>query len=124
VLMAYGLVGWALCGGTMGVLMSVAPLRTALAVHGVAAPLFFIAISWLYFRRHDAAPVPTAAVWTAMVASLDAVVVAGSILGSWEMFTSLLGTWVPFGLIFLATWATGAAMSTGSGESSRRRAAA
>ena len=28
-----------------------------------------------------------------------------------EMFTSVLGTWIPFGLIFMATWLTGASIT-------------
>ena len=48
----------------------------------------------------------------AIVALLDAVVVAGGVLHSLKMFGSIAGTWLPFALIFLATWATGELMST------------
>jgi hypothetical protein len=38
---------------------------------------------------------------------MDFFVVATLILRSFEMFTSLLGTWIPFTLIFTSTWLTG-----------------
>jgi hypothetical protein len=33
------------------------------------------------------------------------------VLRDFAMFSSFAGTWLPFGLIFLATWVTGLAMS-------------
>ena len=56
-------------------------------------------------------PLPTAIAFTAIVVVLDAVVVAGLIQRDFGMFASVFGTWLPFALIFLATWATGAIMS-------------
>jgi hypothetical protein len=50
--------------------------------------------------------------WAALVASLDIVVVAGFVERDSSMFESVIGTWLPFVLIFLTTWATGALMST------------
>jgi hypothetical protein len=49
---------------------------------------------------------PTAVVWTALVAILD-LVAAGVVQQGFEMFGSITGTWLPFALIFLATWITG-----------------
>lgn len=111
-LVAHAFVGWALCGATMGLLVQVTTLGAALAVHAVAAPVFFGVIAWHYFRARGARdPLPTAAVWTAIVAVLDLVVVAGLWQGSLAMFGSIAGTWLPFALIFLATWAVGSLMS-------------
>ena len=42
-----------------------------------------------------------------VIAILDAVLIAGLAMRSVEMFLSVAGTWLPFALIFLATWATG-----------------
>jgi hypothetical protein len=84
----------------------------ALALHAVAAPLIFTGLAIGYFgARGSRDPLPTAIAFTAIVAVLDAVIVAGLVLRDFAMFTSLAGTWLPFGLILLATWITGLAIS-------------
>ncbi len=111
-LLAFGAAGWALCGAVMGGLMAVAPPWLALTLHAIAAPAIFAAVSSLYFRAPGARrPLPTALVFTALVAVLDAVVVAGLVLRSFAMFASIAGTWLPFLLILLSTWATGSIMA-------------
>jgi menaquinone-dependent protoporphyrinogen oxidase len=127
-LVAHGLVGWALCGATMGVLLQTVSLTTALAVHAIAAPVFFTVIAWHYFRARGARePLTTALTWTGIVALADLVIVGGVILKSFEMFASVAGTWLPFALIFIATWVTGEVMamlpSPGNERTPERRAA-
>ncbi len=108
ILMAHAVAGWALCGATMGVGMAATTLSAAILVHLVAAPVFFAAIGWVYFRWFAfTGPLSTAAAFTAIVIALDVVVVALAIQGSFAMFRSVAGTWLPFALIFLATWLTG-----------------
>ena len=88
--------------------MATVSIGAALAIHAVAAPLIFAAVAYGYFRARGARdPLPTAFVFTAIVAVLDAVVVAWLVQGSFAMFASAWGTWVPFALIFAATWLTG-----------------
>jgi menaquinone-dependent protoporphyrinogen oxidase len=112
-LVAYGVAGWALCAATMGLLLRFAGLTAALIAHALAAPAIFLTLARRYFRARGARdPQPTAVTWTAIVALLDAVVVAGGVLHSLKMFGSVAGTWLPFALIFFATWATGEVMST------------
>ena len=107
-LLAYGIVGWALCATTMGGLLAATSTSVALVVHAIAAPLFFGLLGWRYFRLHGArTPLQVALVWTALVAILDVIVVALAIQRSFEMFTSIVGTWLPFALIFTATWIAG-----------------
>jgi hypothetical protein len=107
-LVAHGAVGWAMCAVTMTVLLSLVDLTAALIVHSLAAPAFFIGIAWNYFRAPGARdPLSTALAWTAIVMLLDLVVVAGTIQRSLELFESMLGTWLPLVLIFLASWSTG-----------------
>ncbi len=48
-----------------------------------------------------------AALWTGLVITLDAVLVAGLIMRDFSMFDSMLGTWLPFALIFLGAWPGG-----------------
>jgi menaquinone-dependent protoporphyrinogen oxidase len=112
-LTAYGLTGWAACAATMAALTQIAGATIASVVHDVAAPAIFVALGERYFRARGARdPLPTAAAWTAIVAGLDGVVIAGGVQRSLAMFGSLTGTWLPLVLIFLATWATGALMAT------------
>lgn len=110
--LSFGVAGWALCAFVMGGLMAIAPLWLALTLHAVAAPVIFAVLSYYYFRVPGARqPLPTALAFTALVILLDAVVVAGLILRSPDMFTSIPGTWLPFALIFAATWVTGTIVS-------------
>jgi menaquinone-dependent protoporphyrinogen oxidase len=112
-LVAHGVVGWALCAATTSLLLRSAGLTAALIVHAVAAPAIFVALARRYFRARGARdPLPTAVAWTAIVALLDAVVVAGAALHGPKAFGSVSGTWLPFALIFFATWATGGLMAT------------
>ncbi len=107
-LAAFGVAGWVLCAAVMAGLLAVAPLWLALTLHAVAAPIIFAALSVAYFRAPGARPpLPAAIAFTAIVAALDAVVVAGLIQRSPDMFLSIAGTWLPFALILLATWAAG-----------------
>jgi menaquinone-dependent protoporphyrinogen oxidase len=111
-LLAHAFVGWALCAALMAVLLQTVSTGAAIAIHAVAAPLIFTGIAIGYFRARGARdPLPTAIAFTAIVALLDAAVVAGLVLRDFAMFASFAGTWLPFALIFLATWVTGLAMS-------------
>jgi menaquinone-dependent protoporphyrinogen oxidase len=124
-LLAHAVLGWALCTMTMTALLHAVSFTAALIIHAAATPLFFTAIASHYFRPRGARdPLPTAAAWTAAVALLDFLVVAILVQRSLQMFASFTGTWLPFALIFLVTWATGAVMSVlpGTGGTSERQA--
>lgn len=108
ILLIHPFIGWALCFATIGIGMAVTSPEIALIIHAIAAPVFFAGISYIYFRRFNyTAPVTTAIIFTAFVIGMDFFVVAMLIIRSFEMFTSLLGTWIPFTLIFASTWLTG-----------------
>lgn len=109
IFLAHAFAGWALCVATMGFSMAFFPSSMALMIHAIAAPIFFAVVSWVYFRRfHYTSPFQTALLFLAFVIGMDFFVVALLILHSLDMFSSLLGTWIPFALIFLSTWLTGA----------------
>jgi hypothetical protein len=111
VAVVYGLVGWILCGATMGVGMKIAGLRTALIVHALAAPGIFAALSFSYFYRPDSwPPFRAATIFLGVVVAMDTLVVALLVERSFAMFESILGTWLPFLLIFVSTWWTGLAV--------------
>lgn len=107
-----GLVGWALCGSIVFVGREVVAIETALVIHAIGAPIIFGALSWLYFGRFNyTTPLATATVFTGIVIGMDVVVVAALIERSFEMFESVLGTWLPWALIFASTWLVGRATS-------------
>ncbi len=111
VILVLGLLGWALCAATMGFGIAYLGVQTALVVHAIAAPVFFAAISAFYFSRLAyTGPLATAAGFLAIVVFMDVFVVATLTLHSFAMFASFIGTWLPFALIFAATWTTGLAM--------------
>jgi hypothetical protein len=108
IILTHAFVGWMLCAATMGIGMAVTSLDNALVVHAIAAPIFFAGISLVYFQKFNfTGPLQTAAIFIAFVVAMDFFVVAMLINRSFEMFTSLLGTWIPFALIFVSTWLTG-----------------
>ncbi len=109
----HGATGWALCAGTMTVLTQLLSPGTAIVLHAIAAPLFFLGIAVHYFGARGARdPLPTAILWTLMVLALDVVIVASAVSGSFAMLASVAGLWLPLALIFLVTAATGGLMST------------
>lgn len=125
-LVAHGVVGWALTALALVPLLRAGSVTAALVLHAVAAPLIFVAVSRHYFRaRGPRTPLPTALAFTAIVALLDLAVVAGAMERSAWLFARVSGTWLPYALILLATWATGSLMATlpwtdARGEAERR----
>lgn len=114
ILVVHALVGWALCGAAIGIGRKVTTLKNALIAHAVAAPVIFVAVSLVYFGWFGGTgPVVTAALFLAVVVFLDVFVIALFVERSFDMFRSVLGTWLPFALIFLATWLTGLLVTGG-----------
>ena len=108
IILGHAVVGWALCAATMGIGMMLFPLLTALIIHAIGAPIFFALVSWSYFSRFRfTTPAQTAALFVLVVVFLDFFLVAFVIQKSLAMFASILGTWVPFALIFASTYITG-----------------
>ena len=113
-------VGWALCAATMGIGMATTSPNNALIIHAVGAPIFFFVISFVYFKRFNyTSPLQTALIFVGFIMLVDFFVVALLILKSLDMFASLLGTWIPFALIFASTYLTGLYMA---GSLNRERA--
>jgi len=108
VVLVFALIGWAACGATMGIGMALTTLNTTLIIHAIGAPIYFIILSLIYFRRFNYTnPLTTAVIFIALVIAVDFFLVALIINKSLDMFRSFLGTWLPFILIFSATWVTG-----------------
>jgi len=112
--LAHALVGWGLCGATMAVALARTSLRRALVVHAAAAPLIFAVVSFSYFGGFGySGALATAVGFVAVVFVMDMVVVAGLIQHEFTMFSSVLGVWVPFALIFTSTLVVGRAVGGG-----------
>jgi hypothetical protein len=112
IILAHAFAGWLLCAATMAIGMAVTTQQTALIIHAIGAPIFFAAVSSIYFSRfHYTSPVATAAIFVSFVIVVDFFVVALLIIKSLAMFESALGTWIPFALIFASTFLTGRAFS-------------
>jgi hypothetical protein len=108
VILAHAVVGWAYCGAIIGVGRQFVSIQTTLVLHAIGAPIGFALISLFYYRRYAfTSPLQTAAAFLGVVVFLDLFFVAPVFEKSYAMFSSLLGTWIPFALIFAATYLTG-----------------
>ena len=108
IILAHALVGWALCGAIIWVGMAFTSMQNTLIIHAIGAPVIFGAIASIYFRAFNyTTPLQTAIVFVSVVIFMDFFVVALLIEKSFAMFASLLGTWIPWALIFTSTYLTG-----------------
>ncbi len=113
-LLGYSFVGWAFCAAIMGIGPHLIGMRAALILHLILGPIGFGSLSFFYHKRFGyTPPVVTAAVFLLFVAAMDFFMVGLIVLDSLEMFTSLIGIWLPFALIFL--------LSLGGGLLAKRR---
>jgi hypothetical protein len=104
----HAFIGWFLCAATMGIGSSLTTMQNTLYIHAVLTPIFFFAISAFYFKKFGHfSPLKTAVIFTLIVVFIDFFFVALVVLRSLEMFSSMLGTWIPFGLIFISTYLGG-----------------
>jgi hypothetical protein len=114
-LLGHALVGWAVCGAIIFIGRSVTTMQTTLIIHAIAVPIVFGLLSLSYFRFFNyTTPLPTAAIFFAVPFLLDLCVIAPFAEKSFAMFTSaqsVLGTWIPLGLIFLSTYWVGRHMT-------------
>lgn len=109
-----GVVGWALCGAVVGIGTQFFSMNTTLIIHAAAVPAIFGSRSWLLFKKLGATnPLQTAIVFLAVVITLDFFIVSLLIEGNFDMFQSVIGTWIPFALIFVTTYLGGAFVVAG-----------
>ena len=105
-LFAASLVLWGMCGAVIAVGRRIWSLQTTLYVHLVAAPVFAYVLASLHkLAAPEFDSLLRAGVMTGIVTALDVLVVAPLFERSYEMFRSIIGTWLPFAAIFLASWA-------------------
>ncbi len=111
IIAGFAFAGWLVCGATIGIGFATMPEHAALVVHAIVAPVVFAGLSYFYFTRFAyTSPLVTAVSFLTIVVALDVFVVALLIERSFAMFENVLGTWLPFILIFAATWIVGVAL--------------
>ena len=117
--LAHAFIGWLLCGMIMGIGRKFTSVENALIIHAIGAPVVFSFLSIIYFRNFNyTSPIFTAIIFVGFVILMDLLVIAPLVEHSFEMFKSMLGTWIPFGLIFLSAYMTSLCCSS-RGKSSR-----
>jgi hypothetical protein len=108
IILVLAFVGWTLCGAIMGIGMTVTSLMNTLIIHAIGAAIIFALLSLLYFKKFSyTTPLQTAVIFTVFVVLMDIFVVSLLINKNFEMFKSILGTWLVFALIFISTYLTG-----------------
>ena len=114
-LLGLGLVLWAGCGAVIGIGRKIWSLDTTLKVHLAAATLLAFLVSAIHKLLAPAFdPGLRALTITALIMILDAAIVAPLFERSYAMFRSLIGTWIPFAAIFVASLAAGLLVPGGS----------
>ena len=107
----HAIVGWAFCGAIVAIGRQFFSMQTTLVIHAIGAPIGYVLLSLLYFSKFGfTSPLQTAALFLSVVVGLDLLLIAPVLEKSFAMFASVLGTWIPFLLIFAATYATGVLM--------------
>ena len=108
IVLSHAFIVWALCGATIAIGRSFMSVELTLIIHAIAAPIFAALVSLDYYKKFGyTTPLQTAFIFLLFVIAMDAGLVAPVFEKSYEMFRSILGTWVPFVLIFLSTFITG-----------------
>lgn len=108
IVFAHAFVLWFLCTAVMAGAMGMFEPDVALIVHAVAAPLLAGGISFAYFKRFSyTSPLETAGAFLGFVIFMDAFFISFLVLRSFDMFSSVVGTWIPFLLIYASTYIVG-----------------
>jgi hypothetical protein len=108
ILLIHTFIGWALCAAVIGIGFQITSEQNTLITHALAVPVIFGIISWFYFKNfHQVTPMQMALICLGFALFMDFFLVAMVIQKNFAMFSSILGTWIPFVLIFLSTYLVG-----------------
>lgn len=108
IVLAHAFIGWAICAAIMGIGMALTTLQTTLILHAIGGPVGFFILALIYFKKFNyTPPLQTAVIFISFVIFMDVFIVALLIEKSFAMFASVMGTWIPFALIFFTTYLTG-----------------
>jgi len=108
IIVSHALIGWVICVALVGVGRQFLPMKETLIMHAIGAPLAFAMLTYFYFKKFAfTPPLQTAFLFLGVVIVMDFLVVALLIEKSFVIFTSPLGTWLPFAVIFCTIYLTG-----------------
>ena len=108
IIIIHAFIGWALCGATISIGKALTTMEATLIIHAIASPIIFAIVTNIYFKKFAfTKPLMTAVIFVGFVIAMDVGLVAPVFEKSYEMFQSLIGTWIPFILIFTSTYMTG-----------------
>jgi hypothetical protein len=93
---------------SIGIGMAITTEFNALIIHAIVAFIIATVVSFVYFKKFKyTTPLKTAIIFVLFIILIDFFVVSLLIIKSFEMFESLIGTWIPFALIFVTTYLIG-----------------
>jgi len=108
IMLAFAVLGWAMCGAIIGIGRHVTTMQATLIIHAIGAPLLFAALAWVHHTWIGGfSPLRLAGYFLGIVMGLDFFIVAPFMERSYAMFSSVLGTWIPFLSLFIAAWLSG-----------------
>ena len=108
IVLIHAFIVWTLCGATIAVGRSITTIELTLIIHAIGAPIFASIVAVLYYKKFNyTSPFWTAFIFLLFIIAMDAGLVAPVFEKSYRMFRSILGTWIPFSLIFMSTYITG-----------------
>ena len=114
IILGHAILGWGLCGALIGIGFKITSIENTLILHAIGVPIIFATISLIYFNRFNyTTPLQTAIIFVSFAILMDFFVVAIAVQKSFEMFASILGTWIPFVLIFASTYLMGSYIAGG-----------
>ena len=114
IILIHAFIGWVLCAAVIGIGFQITSEQNTLIIHALAVPIIFGIISWFYFKKfHHVSPMQMAFICLGFALFMDFFLVAMIIQKSYAMFGSVLGTWIPFLLIFLSTYFVGRKVNKG-----------
>ncbi len=108
IMLVHAFIGWILCAAVIGIGFQITSEQNTLIAHALAVPIIFGVISRFYFKKfHQVTPIQMAFFCLGFALFMDLFLVAMVIQKNFEMFGSVLGTWIPFFLIFSSTYFVG-----------------
>lgn len=109
-LAGHEVVGWGICGSAVAIGRQWLSMSNALLIHAIIAPVVFALLCLRFFRHWPgASPLRTSLSLVGIVIGLDLLVVAPLVEHSYAMFSSAIGTWIPFASTWLASFLVGRA---------------
>lgn len=104
IILLHAFVLWGLCGTIVGIGLSLTTIALTLIIHAIGALILASIISYIYYKNCNYTTlIQTASIFVLFIIVMDTGLVAPIFEKSYDMFKSVLGTWVPFTLIFAST---------------------